>query len=52
MNHPIMFLDRENKKKLVPVSFFYELKKKKKKISQKMCHISTITISLLYKETN
>ena len=25
MNHPIMFLDRGNKTKLVPVSFFYSL---------------------------
>ena len=39
MNHPIMFLDRENKEKLVPVSFFYELSWEKKKKLAKKCVI-------------
>ena len=32
MNHPIMFLDRENKTTLVPASFFYFLELYERKV--------------------
>ena len=40
MNHPIMFLDRDNKRKLVPASFSYFFRTLERKINfnQKMCH--------------
>ena len=40
MNHPIKFLDRYNKTKLVPVfiSYFLELYQKKINFNLKMCH--------------
>ena len=42
MNHPIMFLDRDNKTKLVTTPFSYNFYERK----------ITVTISHLYKETN
>ena len=55
MNHPIMFLDRDNKTKLVPASFtyfifiFYE---KKINFSLKNVLVIIVIIFLHYKETN
>ena len=46
MNHPIMFLDRDNKTKLVPTLI------REKKISLKSVIVLTVIISLYYKETN
>ena len=52
MNH--LFLDQENKAKAVPASFSYftELFWEKSKFSSKSVIVTTIIISLHYKETN
>ena len=50
MNHPIMFLDRDNKAKLVPASFSYFLELLWEK--NKSVIVITVIISLHYKETN
>ena len=42
MNHPIMFVERHNKRKLVPASFSYFF----------VLTVVTLIISLHYKETN
>ena len=47
MNHPIWFLDRDDKAKLVPASFSYE-----RKINFSLVIVITVTIYLPYKETN
>ena len=41
MNHPIMFLDQDNKRKLVPAS-----------LAKKCVMVITAIISLHYKQTN
>ena len=45
MNHPIMFLDEDNRTKLVPAS-------RKINFSVKSVIVITVIISLHYKETN
>ena len=54
MNRPIMFLDRDNKTKLVPASFSYflELLRQKNRFSLKSVIVITVIISLHYTETN
>ena len=54
MNHSIMFLDRDNKTKLVSASFSYFLNSYERKISFSLKNVIVITfiISLDYKETN
>ena len=54
MKHPIMFLDRDNKTKLVPASFSYflELLDRKINFSLKSIMFVSAIISLHYKETN
>ena len=54
MNHPILFLDRDNKTKLVPPSFFllFRTFTREKKYNSKNVTVATVTISLCYKETN
>ena len=49
MNHPIWFLDPDNKAKLVPASFSYE---RKINFSLESVIVITVTIYLPYKETN
>ena len=54
MNHPIMFLDRDNRTKLLPASFSYflELMREKYILVKKSVIVITVIISLHYKETN
>ena len=52
MNHPIMLLDRDNKKKLVPASFERNSYERKIDFSLKCVIVITVIISLHYKETN
>ena len=54
MNHPIMFLDRDKKTKLVPASFlFFRTFMTEKQILAKECVIViTLISSLHYKEIN
>ena len=54
MNHPIMFLDRDNKMKLVSATFSYflELRWEKNKFLLKSVVVIKVIISLHYKETN
>ena len=55
MNHPIMFLDRDNKTKLVPASFTYfifNFYEKKINFSLKNVLVIIVIIFLHYKETN
>ena len=51
MNHPIMFLDRDNKAKLVSASFSYSYERKKK-LTEKCVTVIAVKISLHCKETN
>ena len=53
MNHPTMFLDRDNETKLLPATFSYFLEhlSEKKKISLKSVIVITVIISMYYKET-
>ena len=54
MNHPIMFHDRDNKKKLMSASFSYflQLLFEKKKLAKKCVILITCIISLHYKGDN
>ena len=54
MNHPIMFLDRNDKMKLVPVFFltFKNSYEREMNFSLKRVIVITAIISLHYKETN
>ena len=55
MNHSIMLFDGDNKTKLVPASFSYFLELLQEKIlilSLKSVIVTTVMISLHYKETN
>ena len=51
MNHQIMFLDRDNKTKLVPASFSYFLKHKII-FNLKSVIVTTVIVSRHHKETN
>ena len=51
MNHPIMFVDCENKTKLVPTYYSYFLERKIS-FNLKSGIVITVTIVLHYKETN
>ena len=54
MNHPIIFLDQNNKTKLVPAFFrtFQNSYEKKISFSLKTVMVITVIISLNYKKTN
>ena len=54
MSRRIMFLDRNNKMKLVPasLSYFLELYERKINVNLKKVIVITVIIPLLYKETN
>ena len=55
LKYPIMFLYRNNKTKLVAVSFSYFLEllwEKKQILAEKIVIVVTVIISLHYKETN
>ena len=55
MNHPIMFLDRQNKAKLVLASFSYVLEFLRGKntfFNFKRVIVIIVTISLYYKKAN
>ena len=55
MNHPIIFLDRANKGKLVPASFylfFRTLAREKLTLAKKCVIVVTVIIFLHYRETN
>ena len=55
MNHPVMFLDRDNKMNLVAASFSYFLKllyEGKINFSLKSIMVITVLMSLHDKETN
>ena len=55
MIHPIMFLDRDNKTKLVPAFFFLlfrTLIREKFILGKKCVIVTTVIISLRSKETN